>query len=154
MTAAYADLETRFHRLSLLSESIGMLNWDMSVMMPPDSSTARGQQITALKLISHEMMADPGLADALDAAESDISALDDWQVANVRRMRRRWTHRTAIPAYLLEATSRAETAAETMWRTARPQNDFTAILPNLTELLNLGRQSRTSQIGSPWCSAV
>lgn len=152
MTAAYADLEKRFNRLSLLSESIGMLNWDMSVMMPPDSSTARGQQITALKLISHEMMTDPGLADALDAAESDISALDDWQVANVRRMRRRWTHRTAIPADLVEAASRAETAAETMWRTARPQNDFPKILPHLTELLNLGRQvaqAKSEALGVP-----
>ncbi|MBT5495024.1 MAG: carboxypeptidase M32 [Alphaproteobacteria bacterium] len=152
MTAAYADLEKRFHRLSLLSESIGMLNWDMSVMMPPESSEARGQQITALKLISHEMMADPALADALDAAESELSALDDWRTANVRRMRRRWTHRTAIPADLVEATSRAETAAETVWRTARPANDFPAILPHLTELLNLGRQAaqaKSEALGIP-----
>ena len=152
MTATYADLEKRFSRLSLLSESIGMLNWDMSVMMPPKSSAARGQQITALKLISHEMMAEPALADALDAAESDVSTLDAWQVANLRRMRRRWTHRTAIPADLVEATSRAETAAETVWRTARPANDFAAILPHLTELLNLGRQAaqaKSESLGVP-----
>jgi carboxypeptidase Taq len=152
MTAAYADLEKRFHRLSLLSESIGMLNWDMSVMMPPESSEARGQQITALKLISHEMIADPALTDALNAAESDLSALNDWQATNVRCMRRRWTHSTAIPVDLVEATSRVETAAETVWRTARPANDFAAILPHLTELLNLGRQAaqaKSEALGVP-----
>ena len=35
MSNAYTELEARFRRLSLLSRSIGMLRWDMSVMMPP-----------------------------------------------------------------------------------------------------------------------
>ena len=121
-------------------------------MMPPESSEARGEQITALKLISHEMIADPALEDALDAVESDVASLDDWQAANVRRMRHRWTHRTCIPADLVQATSRAETAAETVWRTARPANDFTVILPHLTELLNLGRQAaqaKSEALGIP-----
>jgi carboxypeptidase Taq len=145
MTDAYFELETRFRRLSLLGESIGMLRWDMSVMMPPGGATARGQQIAALKLMAHELMSDPTMEAALSRAETDALALDDWQAANLRRMRRKWAHTTAVPADLVEALSRAATETETLWRTARPNNDFATILPHLTEMLGLVREAAAAK---------
>ena len=65
MTDAYFELEHRFRRLSLLGESIGMLRWDMSVVMPPGGATARGEQIAALKLMAHELMSEPAMEAAL-----------------------------------------------------------------------------------------
>lgn len=150
--AVYQDLERRFRKLSLIRESIGMLSWDMSVMMPPESSSARGEQITTLKLISHEMMTDPALEEALDTIEGDDGNLDDWQLANVRRMRRSWAHTSAMPSRLVEALTTVANKTETVWRTARPENDFTAVLPNLCELLELVRESakvKSEAIGLP-----
>ena len=97
MSDAYTALEARFRRLPLLSESIGMLRWDMSVMMPPGGVLARSEQIAALKLLYHELMTNPAVAVDLDRAE-DLGNLDDWQAANLQRMRRRWLHTTAVPA--------------------------------------------------------
>ena len=85
MLNAYTKLEARFRRLSLLSESIGMLRWDMSVMMPPGGAQARTEQIAALKLLYHELMTDPAVAEDLDRAE-DLESLDDWQAANFRSL--------------------------------------------------------------------
>ena len=95
MSNAYTELEARFRRLSLLSESIGMLRWDMSVMMPPGGAQARTEQIAALKLLYHELMTDPAVAVDLDRAE-DLESLDDWQAANLQRMRQRWLHTTVM----------------------------------------------------------
>lgn len=140
MTAAYAELEHRFQRLTLIREALGMLRWDMSVVMPHGSSAARGEQIAALKLLIHEMMSDPALSDRLAEAESDRDALDAWQAANLHQMRRRWVHTTAVPADLVSALTRACNTTESIWRTARPASDYAAVQPHLEEVLRLTRE--------------
>lgn len=144
MSPAYTALEKRFRRLSLLSETVGMLRWDMSVMMPPAGTGARSEQIVALKLLSHELMTDPIVSDHLDQAE-EANGLNDWQLANLHRMRRRWLHTTAVPQDLVEATTHAAAASETIWRTARPENDFLAVLPHLQKLLSLVREAAVAK---------
>lgn len=157
MNDPYLDLEARFRRMSLLRESIGMLRWDMSVMMPSGAGEARGEQIAALKLISHEMATDPGLELGLDEAEADPSKLNEWQAANLKQMRRHWAHTTAVPADLVEALTRAANTTETVWRTARLGNDFAAVAPHLTQMLNLIRQSaaaKSEALGLPLYEAL
>ncbi len=80
-TAAYRDLEDRFRRVALLGESIGVLAWDQSVMMPEGGAAARSEQIAALAVIRHSMMTDAALPDLLDEA-ADHDGLDAWQTAN------------------------------------------------------------------------
>ena len=139
MSGAYRQLEERFRRLTLIREAMAMLRWDMSVVMPHGSSAARGEQIAALKLLIHEMMSDPALVDLLDAAEADNDTLDDWQAANLRQMRRRWVHTTAVPADLVDALSRATNICESIWRTARPASDYDGVRPHLETVLRLSR---------------
>ena len=92
--SAIEELESRFRRMAALGEAAGMLHWDMSVLMPSGGVEARTEQLTALKLTTHEMKTDPALADLLDAAAGE--ALDGpWQVANLAEMRRIWVHANA-----------------------------------------------------------
>ena len=113
-------------------------------MMPDKSGPARGEQITALKLIAHEILSSNELADLLAAAEDTSDALDDWQTRNLQLMRRRWLHTTAVPADLLDAFTRTCMQTESVWRTARPDNYFGAILPHLETLLGLVRETATA----------
>ncbi|MBU6506386.1 MAG: carboxypeptidase M32 [Alphaproteobacteria bacterium] len=138
MTAAYATLETRFKRLGLVNEAVAMLNWDTAAMMPDGAAAARAEQLAELKVIAHEILADPRLADLMDDAGRD--GLDDWQRANLAEMRRLWLHATAVPADLVAAYSRACSECEMAWRKARPANDFAAILPRLQRVLDLTRE--------------
>ena len=55
-------------------------------------------------------------------------------------MRRRWRHATALPADLVEAFSKACRHCEMLWRGARPESDYAAVLPALEEVLRLVRQ--------------
>ena len=43
MASAYQQLEQRFRKVALLSEAIGMLRWDQSVLMPAGGAVARGE---------------------------------------------------------------------------------------------------------------
>ena len=97
--AAYQELERRFHRCGTLEEAAAMLHWDAAALMPPGGADARAEQLATLRVMGHEMLTDPALADLLAAAAGED--LDAWQRANLREMRRAWLHATAVPGELV-----------------------------------------------------
>jgi carboxypeptidase Taq len=136
---AYAHLEAQFKRMNLLRDAIAMLEWDASAMMPDGGANARAEQLAALKLVVHEQATSPALAEWMDAAGTG-AGLDPWQQANLREMRRGFAHATALPGDLVEAQSRAVSACEMRWRTARKENDFKGLLPSMQTVLDLARE--------------
>jgi carboxypeptidase Taq len=55
-------------------------------------------------------------------------------------MRRIYLHGSAVPADLVEASSRAVSKAELVWREARQNGDFALLLPHLAQVLSFQRQ--------------
>jgi len=74
---AYARLEDRFRSLGALKEAAGVLHWDMATMMPKGGADARGEQLAALNVACHELIAAPDLAELLEDAEGE--QLGTWQ---------------------------------------------------------------------------
>ena len=140
MTSAYRELESRFRRLGHVEEAVAILHWDAAAMMPPGGAAARAEQLATLRVIAHQLLSAPEIGDLLAAAEATGNSLDSWQRANISEMRRRWRHAAAVPADLVEARSRACSESETVWRAARPANDFAAALPGLERVLALTRE--------------
>jgi carboxypeptidase Taq len=136
---AYTHLEARFKRMNLVRDAIAMLEWDSAAMMPDGGSDARAEQLATLKVIVHEQATAPELAEFFDAA-GEGAGLDEWRRANLREMRRDWLHATALPADLVDARSRAVSACEMRWRSARKDNDFKGLLPSLQKVLDLARE--------------
>ena len=110
-----------------------MLGWDAATMMPPGGGGARGDQLAVLASVAHGMLTDPATADDLHAAH----APDEWAVANLDLMRHAHRRATALPADLVEARERANSACEKIWRIARADSDFAAVRPALTEVVRL-----------------
>lgn len=150
--AAYQDLEARFHRLYALRHAASVLHWDWSAMMPVGGAPARAEQLAAIKVVCHELLADPAVGDLLGRAEQDRATLDDWQQANLTEMRRQWIHETALEARLVEALSRAASACEQAWRVARPAGDFAAVRPLLAEVLALVREAGAAKAARMDCA--
>ncbi|HLI21268.1 MAG TPA: carboxypeptidase M32, partial [Stellaceae bacterium] len=138
-TGPYAALEARFRRLGALGEAQAVLHWDMATQMPEGGAEARAEQLATLKLIRHDILGDAALPDLFAGAEAQ-NDLDPWQRANLGEMRRSWLHATAVPAELVEASSKAASACEMVWRQARPASDFARVLPALQKVLDLTRQ--------------
>jgi len=137
---AYHQLETRFRRIGAIEGAISMLHWDAAAMMPAGGAAARAEQLASLRLIAHQHLTTPDIGDLLADAEDECDELDEWQRANLREMRRRRVHAAALPDTLVEAESRACSECEAVWRTARAQNDFAAVLPLLERVLRLERE--------------
>ncbi len=163
--SAYDRLSARFARIATLGEASSVLGWDASAMMPPGGAAARGDQLAVLAGLGHEMLVAPEMAAALDEAEARAADPDQggsgtgragrggagvggaggsdagWRGANLALMRRAHTRATALPLDLVEAHSRACSACETIWRTARPASDFAAVAPALAEVVRLTRET-------------
>ena len=117
-----------------------MLHWDAAAMMPAGGAAARAEQLATLRVISHKHLTAPEIADLVAEAETESDALDEWQRANLREMGRRRVHAAALPDTLVEEESHACSKCEAVWRNARAQNDFAAVLPLLERVLRLERE--------------
>ncbi|MGH7123162.1 MAG: carboxypeptidase M32, partial [Stellaceae bacterium] len=140
----YQSLETRFRRLGTLGEAVAMLQWDSATQMPEGAAPARAEQTATLRVISHEILTEPDMADLLAGADAQ-NELDQWQRANVHEMRRRWLHATAVPPDLVEALTKACSASEMAWRKARRAGDFAAVRPHLERVLELVREAAAAK---------
>ncbi len=137
----YQQLELRFKRLSALDEAEAVLHWDMSAMMPRGGAEARADQLAELKAVQHSLITAPEMADLIAAADEADSGLKGWPSANFREMKRRWIKATALSEDLVVTLSKACSVCETIWRTARPEDDFAAVEPALKEVLILTREA-------------
>jgi carboxypeptidase Taq len=100
----------------------------------------RADQLATLGVIAHEIIAAPDMSDLLARADEGRASLDPWRQANLREMRRSWVHESALPADLVEARTRACSACELAWRSAKKNADFKLLLPTLSEVLNIMRR--------------
>lgn len=135
---AYKTLEQRFARLSALEGAAGILGWDSQTLMPDGAAETRGEQLAILHGLAHDILTAPETADALDAA--DVGGLEEWPAANLKEMRRVRAHAAAVPRDLVEASSRATSRSEMVWREARRDADFSRLAPHLAEVLRLQRE--------------
>ncbi len=138
--SAYEHLKARFDRLSRLAGASAMLHWDMQAMMPRGGAEARGEQLSALDALHHELLTDPRVAEWLADAEA-APPDESWEAANLREMRRVHLHATALDVRLVEALAVAGTRCGQVWQEARPKNDFAAWAGPQAEVFALVREA-------------
>jgi carboxypeptidase Taq len=138
-TVPYAQLEQEWRRLHAFQGALALLRWDAAVMMPRGSADVRGEQLAALETEQHALLTAPKITRLLDRAQANSAGLADWQLANLREMRRQRDHAIATPVSLISRLARATSRAEVHWAEARRQNNFDLFAPHLEEVLNLVR---------------
>jgi len=142
----YQALEGRFRRLFALRDAEAFLTWDLAAMMPPGGADSRAEQLAELRAVQHNFLAAPDMGELIEAASG--AGLNDGEAANLREMRALWRRAAALPEDLVSELSRACSACETAWRTARPAGDFAAILPRLERLLARVREKAAILAGA------
>jgi len=135
----YIQLEQEWRRLHAFHGALALLRWDAAVMMPRGSAEVRGEQLAALETEHHALLTTPRITRLLDRAQANAQGLEDWQVANLREMRRQRDHAIATPVSLISRLARATSRAEVYWAEARRQNSFELFAPHLEEVVHLVR---------------
>jgi carboxypeptidase Taq len=149
---AYDRLTAQFERIATLGEASSVLGWDAATMMPPGGGAARGDQLAVLAGMSHSLLVAPAVGD--DLAEAEQAGEDEpWRAANLRLMRHAYTRATAMPADLVEAQARANSACEKIWREARRLSDFAMVRPHLEDVVRLTREAAAALVPALGLSA-
>src|SRR5688572_1507386 len=137
--STYKQLEQEFRRLHAFRGALSLLRWDSAVMMPRGSADVRGDQLAALETEHHALLTAPRITRLLDRAQANTQGLADWQIANLREMRRQRDHAIATPASLVSRLTKACARAEANWLEARRQGKFELLAPHLEEVVHLVR---------------
>ncbi len=137
--STYKQLEQEFRRLHAFRGALSLLRWDAAVMMPRGSADVRGEQLAALETEHHALLTSPRITRLLDRAQANSQGLADWQVANLREMRRQRDHAIATPVSLVSRLTKATARAEVYWLEARQQGRFELFAPYLEEVVHLVR---------------
>ncbi len=136
----YTQLEQEWRRLHAFHGALALLRWDAAVMMPRGSADVRGEQLAALETEHHALLTQPKITRLLDRAQANAQGLEDWQLANLREMRRQRDHAIATPVSLISRLARATSRAEVDAGPRRgAQNNFELFAPHLEEVVHLVR---------------
>ena len=135
-----SQLRARLAVIADLSQAQAVLSWDENVYLPPAAAPARGQQLATLSRLIHEHATDPALGELLAASgtgDEGAEGESSEDGALVRVARRDFEQATKLPADLVEALTKARSAAQAAWVGARSASDFSAFAPHLQGLLDL-----------------
>jgi carboxypeptidase Taq len=135
----YKQLEQEWKRLHAFRGAMAVLRWDAAVMMPRGSADVRGEQLAALETEYHALVTAPRITRLLDRAQANTAGLEDWQVANLREMRRQRDFAIATPVALVSRLAKAASKAEARWLVARESGKFEDFAPYLEEVVHLVR---------------
>jgi carboxypeptidase Taq len=135
----YQQLEQEFRRLHAFRGAASLLRWDAAVMMPRGSAVVRGEQLAALDAECHALLTTPKVSRLIERALASESQLEDWQLANLREMRRERDHAIATPLSLVTRLARATAVAEVRWLEAKQENNFALFAPHLEEVVAITR---------------
>ncbi len=154
----YQQLEQEFRRLHAFRGAASLLRWDAAVMMPRGSADVRGEQLAVLESECHSLLISPKVSRLIERSQANQSQLEDWQLANLREMRRERDHAIATPLSLVTRLARATAVAEVRWLEAKQDSNFALFAPFLEEVVALTRdkaQALSQALGlSPYDSLI
>ncbi len=134
--SAFDDLMAFQRETSALGQIAGRLGWDQETMMPRGAAPQRAEEMAAIEAVLHARKSDPRVAEWLDQANTT----DPSGKAQLREIRRSYERTIKVPADLAKALARVTSAAQGKWAQARADEDVSAFLPVLEEVVALKRE--------------
>ncbi|MDX1971793.1 MAG: carboxypeptidase M32 [Candidatus Sumerlaeia bacterium] len=139
MTLPIDAFRTKLHELHDLEMIQSLLHWDMEVMMPGKGVTARGEQLTTLSALAHQLHTSEEFGRLLSEAEQQ-SGLSKEEQLLLAEARYDFDRSRKLPESYVRELSDARTASYHAWTKAKRENDFSQFEPFLTRNVELARQ--------------
>ncbi|MBV8255663.1 MAG: carboxypeptidase M32 [Chitinophaga sp.] len=135
----YADYKLKMQKIADVRNAIAVLGWDQETYLPEKGAGFRGQQITTLSTIAHELFTSEELGTLLHKLNGDAS-LDSVQQKNIALSLEDYEKNKKYPASLVAEISEATNQAYHAWIKARKANDYKVFEPALTRMVELKRK--------------
>ncbi len=139
--SAYDSLVSRAREISLVENSVTLLQWDQETFLPSRGHDFRGQQLACLTGLTHRLFTAYEVSEWLKKAADEIAATDDFEKkANLAHWQRRYERATRVPVEFIEEMELEKSRGHVAWTEARQKNDFTLFQPSLSRLLAQSRE--------------
>lgn len=144
--SAYNALLDRYRELQALDSAVSLMNWDRQVLMPPGGAEARSAQTAVLSTMHHEMLVSDETRTMLEDAEKEAEPGSD-EAAALKVFRRELDIETKLPTELVARKVKVSGDAYEVWRKAKQESNFAAMLPYYQELFEINKE--TSRLLDP-----
>jgi carboxypeptidase Taq len=138
-------LEQARHQLAAIADlasALSVLHWDQATHLPERAFASRGYQLATLTETLHEKRTDPEFGRLLERCQRDLEDCDPESddVRLVRVARRDFERAQCIPSEFAARLSAHQSASYKTWIRARPENDFSSLVPVLERTLEFSRE--------------
>tara|TARA_B110000914_G_scaffold57619_1_gene49994 strand:+ start:927 stop:2423 length:1497 start_codon:yes stop_codon:yes gene_type:complete len=137
--SAYSELMDKMKEIDLIEQIGGLLSWDQEVMMPPNASILRAEQLAWLSSSGHLKMTDLRIGELLIELEND-DKLNEVQSGNLRLIRKSYDKATKLPTKFVIEVAKHRSRSMVTWTEARAKDDFSIFRDDLKKMIDLVRQ--------------
>ena len=126
-------------KVSDFSYAIAVLDWDQQVNMPEEGDLERGEQISTIQEVAHNLFVSDEVGQLLSdllSKSSDLEPESD-EARLIKVTKREFDKETKIPIQLIMELSQATTMAHNAWVKAKTNNDFKSFQPHLEKIIEL-----------------
>ena len=116
-----------------------LANWDLSVYMPEEGATARGEAIGKIATLSQKLFLDKEFIELIEKADREKD-LNDYERAIIRMLKRSLKYYEKLPAEFIEEFSRVASESQIAWKNAKEKNDFSIFEPHLEKIVELTKK--------------
>lgn len=135
----YDRYKSRMQKIADLRYASGVLQWDQETYLPPKGAHYRGQQISTLSEISHQMFTENELGDLLLELKSKED-LPEGDKRNVIRTLDDYSKNKKYPTEFVRALSEQINKTFHSWIESRKANSFAVYEKDLDELIKLKKK--------------
>lgn len=136
----YEALINHLKNAFYLKSSLGLLQWDEQVNLPPSSGDIRAAQTAALAEVVHNKFTDSNIGKWLDSLESNKDKLSHEQLTVLKETRRDYDRDTKLPAEFVAKKAEATSRSYLAWVEARKNSDFKQFAPYLQRQLDFASE--------------
>jgi carboxypeptidase Taq len=148
MSEKYQALLDKVYEIYDLEKATRVLIWDRDTNMPPGGDTARVQQITTLRRLSHHLYTADEMGELIEAADAELTDLPptSTEASLIRFLRRDYDNARKQPPDLVARIAEVSGRARGVWKQARAEANFAAFRPWLEQIVVL-EQERAELFG-------
>jgi carboxypeptidase Taq len=135
----YEEYKQRMRRIADVRQASAVLQWDQETYLPHNGAEFRGQQISTLHEISHDLFADEKLGEILQTL-STASDLNEDQRKNAVLTLEDFNKNKKYSSEFVRKLSDQINKTFHSWIEARKQNSYALFEPDLARLVELKKQ--------------
>lgn len=135
----YTAYQAKMQKIADVRNATAVLGWDQETYLPEKAAAFRGQQITTLSSISHELFTEAALGDLLQELRNR-GDLTPTQQRNVTLSLEDYEKNRKYPPSFVAELSQTTNACYHAWIKARKASDYALFEPVLTKMVALKKQ--------------